>query len=730
MELSAALPTGGGKIDNENIEIKCGDVIITYDDGTTCTLKGVAADSGHSWDSGVTTTATTCVSPGIVTYTCADCGAIKTELIDADKTKHNLIGYESDEESHWQTCTLCGEVLNKTEHDFEEDITEGEKYCKVCEYSESLSDYAYKVTFVCGDSASVVVYNNQDYTANGTESLIAYSRDSDTGELKKDGDGQVNFKVVVNDGYFVSDISIEGKYKNKKSIDKDNDIYRITKIESDLTVTITVLPATDVDAIYNFASTTASDGTVSFSWSLLDGYSISNVTCAVTDEANDTTTTCDLGNVTSWSYKTNTGALYSFKFSAVSENEKVELNDYSCSRYALSNAVSLNFARVEINTDNGVFPSCNYVSAPSGCWGAGITNASYVQSTVSVYDSANTLQYSVTDSSEAKIKIRGNTSAYSEKPSYKIKLSTAADMLAEFVERDEGVNYADKEWLLLNTGYKLNYVVGSSVNQCVGTDWSPAYTYVALFMNGDYRGLYILCEAINEGNADEDSYSKMTVDEDGYIVELDAYWWNEDLYFETDFTQTSAMKYTFKYPDSDDISETSEEYLYIQNYMNIVEQKIISNAGDLGDYIDIKSFAVWLLTHDYLSTYDSGGSNLYLVKKDSGDSLLCMGLTWDYDSIYWSTASYGRIHYDTSFWFRYLVENDEFMAIYKGLFNETKDKIISYVKTNLEVVKTTAYDNLLTIETARWETTNDESIQDIEDFFTAHIEWMSSQLSD
>ncbi len=108
--------------------------------------------------------------------------------------------------------------------------------CAECGYTETLDKYAYKVTFELGGHVSVIVYNTQDY-ADGVVSTVAYSRDSDTGELKKDGDGQVNFGLVFEDGYALDSITIAPDgYKNLKDI--GDGIYRITKITSDLTVTI------------------------------------------------------------------------------------------------------------------------------------------------------------------------------------------------------------------------------------------------------------------------------------------------------------------------------------------------------------------------------------------------------------------------------------------------------------------------------------------------------------
>ena len=99
----------------------------------------------------------------------------------------------------------------------------------------------YQVTFNA-DHATVDVYYTQNYTAaDETDVTKAYARDSDTGAIDIGGDGQVNFKVTVDEGYELASISADKNYKNlKDSADtKVEGIYRLTKITGDVTVTIT-----------------------------------------------------------------------------------------------------------------------------------------------------------------------------------------------------------------------------------------------------------------------------------------------------------------------------------------------------------------------------------------------------------------------------------------------------------------------------------------------------------
>ncbi len=106
---------------------------------------------------------------------------------------------------------------------------------------------AYTVTFSAGDHYSVDVYYTQDYTAaDETGVTTACARSGDTGEIDVSGDGQVNFRVVVDDGYVLAaDPAVEGSYKNLK--DQGDGIWRITKIAGDLTVTLAVTEAGEDD---------------------------------------------------------------------------------------------------------------------------------------------------------------------------------------------------------------------------------------------------------------------------------------------------------------------------------------------------------------------------------------------------------------------------------------------------------------------------------------------------
>lgn len=156
----------------------------------------------HNWNSGTIVTAATATSAGKMKYTCSDCGAVEYKTIPVTVSQ-NCSGHED---------TVIEE------------------------------DTGYSVTFSTDSGATVNVYNTQDYSFVSTANAkTAVSRNSDTGLPDSTGEGQVNFSVVLKSGYEIDDVTVSGGYKNLKDVSTDNNpnTYRVTKVTSDLTITVT-----------------------------------------------------------------------------------------------------------------------------------------------------------------------------------------------------------------------------------------------------------------------------------------------------------------------------------------------------------------------------------------------------------------------------------------------------------------------------------------------------------
>ena len=108
------------------------------------------------------------------------------------------------------------------------------------------ADEGYPVTFVTDGHATINVYHTRNYATSAVDENVttAVSRNRDTGEPDSiDEDAQINFLVVLENGYEIDSVTAEPttNYKNLKGSDETlvENMYRITKVAGELTITVT-----------------------------------------------------------------------------------------------------------------------------------------------------------------------------------------------------------------------------------------------------------------------------------------------------------------------------------------------------------------------------------------------------------------------------------------------------------------------------------------------------------
>jgi len=338
-----------------------------------------------------------------------------------------------------------------------------------------------------------------------------------------------------------------------------------------------------------------------------------------------------------------------------------------------ASVAALGLPVLSVRTVNGEMPTCDFVWAPEGEFGIGTTNKTKVPGRVILTHGGSTLYDSGEygkNTSGMTIRIRGNTSAYySLKKPYKIKLEVKADMLARGDEK-----YNDKNWVLLDQGGdNLNAAVGFKLNELLQLGgWTPAYRYVNLLFNGNYHGVYMLAESVKRNTK-----ARLNVDADGYIIERDAYWWNEPVYV----SSSEGKKFTFKYPDQD--VGTTEQKEFVKQFIDLMEKAI--DDGTYDQSIDVQSFATWLLANDILGVGDAAGTNMFLLKRNASAKLE-MATLWDFDADYRTPDQWSEIHLnDRLFYFPALLNspNRSFSARYRPLWQEQGRSVIDQLCTFL-----------------------------------------------
>lgn len=378
-----------------------------------------------------------------------------------------------------------------------------------------------------------------------------------------------------------------------------------------------------------------------------------------------------------------------------------------------------------VETIDGEEPSCDYLSIADGYPGNTITNVAKVHGRLCVVERGDTLYDSgnfVKNESGMTIKIRGNSSAFYPKKPFKIKLQKKADLLFRGDKK-----YKDKDWVLLREDEtSLNQMIALKLSCMMGLQWTPAARYVNVVVNGDFRGLYLLCESVKR-NPD----CRLDVDEEqGFIIERDAYWWNEAVYIESPIV---GVKYTFKYPNDEDITEEKIDTAL----QRITEMEKSIYAADYDEVIDVRSFAAWLLTHDILGSADSGGSNMFLTWYDN-EAKIMMGNIWDFDNIFSDEEDWSLLHGWGGFYFKSLMNsrNRAFALAYKDCWYDVRDRLRGEMDAYLDSLLTDSVrmplDASRQMDFARWNVvvrhTVAYDVEKAKEWFAQHIVWLDDAI--
>ena len=257
-----------------------------------------------------------------------------------------------------------------------------------------------------------------------------------------------------------------------------------------------------------------------------------------------------------------------------------------------------------------------------------VSREDYVKGIVSIISENGTKVYS--DSLE--IRGRGNASWLFPKKPYRMKLYNKTSVL--------GLPAVEKSWTLINNyGDKtlMRNLLAFDLSQRFQMSYTPAGTPVNVYLNGEFKGCYQLCDHI-EAASGRVNITKMTADDvklpnlsGGYCIKIDAYWYTEKLSFHSQ----TGTPVSFKYPKEDEIVDV--QYNYIRSHFNLMEASFFdSNFKDpiIGyrKYLDLESFIRFFLVGEISGNIDTFWQT-FLYKKRNNDKFF-FGPVWDFDLAY------------------------------------------------------------------------------------------------
>lgn len=272
------------------------------------------------------------------------------------------------------------------------------------------------------------------------------------------------------------------------------------------------------------------------------------------------------------------------------------------------------------------------------------------------------------DSRGSRIRCRGNTSYDVDKKSYKLK----------FDEKTNLFNFgAAKDWVLLANYVDLslvrNYLAFSVAGAFETQQVTSKCQLVDLYINGQYLGVYLLCEQIEVKKHRIELETTTDVDT-GYLIEI-------DMRADTVGTYIFGKYHSIKSPDVDDGELSMDQMNYIIQFLNKAYNTTVKKSyAEVCELIDVKSFAEAYIVYEMFNCVDVGYASFHMYK-DAGGKLTC-GPVWDFDRSVGNVRNNedARKHDSLwarkdNIWFAGLFMHDEFKALVAETLKQYLPKI-------------------------------------------------------
>jgi len=222
---------------------------------------------------------------------------------------------------------------------------------------------------------------------------------------------------------------------------------------------------------------------------------------------------------------------------------------------------------------------------------------------------------------EAEIRGRGNNTWGYPKKSYKIKFANKQNPF--------GIGDAsDRIWVLLanhcDQSLLRNHFAFELAREFDRIDFAPASTSVDVYLNGEYRGVYLLAEEIRVSKARVDVSKDMTQADTGFLVELSSYAQGDWIF------RVGSRQYQVRNDLSDNPEIAQKQFEFIKDYMRKCWDAVqTGDRAEIEKYIDINSYVDTYLVEEITKNLDLGWDSYYL-HKDKGGKLI-LGPMWDFD---------------------------------------------------------------------------------------------------
>lgn len=342
-------------------------------------------------------------------------------------------------------------------------------------------------------------------------------------------------------------------------------------------------------------------------------------------------------------------------------------------------------------------------------WGGAILSEPKIDAWIKVIDNGEGLENNINDTATdfegyIGIEIRGQSSQMFPKKGYgfetrnPLKEDSSVSLLGMPAESDWILSapYSDKT-MMRNP---LTFYLGNKMDP-----WQPGTKWCELYLNGDYKGVYLLVEKIKRDKK-RVNISKLLPEDitgdsltGGYILKIDKI--NDlaaDQHFLTypiKYPNTRNYDYSYVYPKWDEI--VPEQKNYIKDYLTSFETALnTSNFKDpatgFRKYIDVNSFIDFQIIQELTNNVDGYRYSTFFYKqKDSQGGKLYAGPLWDFDLCYgnvdyapnnlatnkWLYTTYGPGEGSCMHWWARLMQDPDYKALLRYRYTLLRSSVLN-----------------------------------------------------
>ena len=246
---------------------------------------------------------------------------------------------------------------------------------------------------------------------------------------------------------------------------------------------------------------------------------------------------------------------------------------------------------------------------------------------------------------QAKFKVRGNTTAKSNKRPYNIKFAKKQAIIQE--KPGQQPQEKAKKYCLISNSYDptlMRNYVGLTLAEEMGLAYTSNCEYVDLTIDGVFVGNYLLTEAVEVGSA------RVDIDPDvgEFLVMYEREREEEGVYYIDLENQPYVNKRNYRFEIKEPEVPTIGQEDAIRAVLSDIKATIATgNQEEIAKKIDLDSFVKVYLFTEFMKVVDANFSSVYYYYKDGK---LYAGPVWDFDLSSGNAGGYyGRAPYSTNY---------------------------------------------------------------------------------